>query len=253
MTKTFLIAAAVAALFTTSASAQRWDSDNDRGRNYRGDDYGRHDRDDDYGRRRRDNDDYGQHRRRDDDDYGRRRSDWPRDDYGSRNHGPVIIVNPSRPYPDRNRYPDRDSDHDGIPDRYDRTPYGERTTTNRYPDRLPDRDRDGIPDYRDRTDNRYPQRRPEQGPWNKPGSHPSDWPANDAPRQTNKDKGGTTTTGQDNTPEWYKRVQEEERQKNKGGGTDGNKSGDSGWKEGSGKKDPQCDGYGKGTPEHPCP
>jgi hypothetical protein len=88
-------------------------------------------------------------------DYGTRDDYRPHgrhddDDYGRR---------PQR-YPDRDRYPDRtrypDRDHDGIPDYRDRI-------DNRYPDRrprpdYPDRDGDGIPDYLDRTDNRYPDR-----------------------------------------------------------------------------------------------
>lgn len=44
-------------------------------------------------------------------------------------------------------YPRRDSDRDGIPDAYDRHPYG---TNDGYYRRERDRDHDGIPDSRDK-------------------------------------------------------------------------------------------------------
>jgi WXXGXW repeat (2 copies) len=60
----------------------------------------------------------------------------------------------------------RDSDRDGVPDYRDRTPYGQvyshgyrDTRHGRGYDRSYDRDRDGIPDYRDR----YPRDRDNDG------------------------------------------------------------------------------------------
>lgn len=60
------------------------------------------------------------------------------DGYGRRGYEPDGY------YGGSSTYPRRDSDRDGIPDAYDRHPYG----TYRY--REPDRDRDGVPDSRDR-------------------------------------------------------------------------------------------------------
>ena len=112
-----------------------------------------------------------------------------RDDYDRRSHRDLVIAGPisaycdlqcpGRLYPtDRDgiedhrdtydnppvdirhtaiRIVERDSDHDGTPDRCDRTPYGERANgidRDRYRPQHPyDRDsnHDGIPDRRDRT------------------------------------------------------------------------------------------------------
>ena len=237
MIKYLLISASLVTLTCVPANAQ-WNRD-DSGR---GDDYrrggniiiipggGR----DDYRPNRRGDDDYRPHRRGDDDYRPNRRGDD--DDYRPR---------PSR-YPDRDRY--RDSDHDGIPDYRDRSPYGDRTETrpNRYPDRLPDRDHDGVPDYRDRTDNRYPDRRPDTRPLPRPDRSPEqtkNYPDRDPPRPTNTDR-----------DDWKDKPQSAEKNQNKGGDDswkDKNKSG-SAKEDWDNKKDTTgCSGYGCGTMQNP--
>lgn len=160
-----------------------------------------------------------------DDSYNRHGGD--RDDYDrrpSRTHYPPIVIYPGRErYPDRDRY-QRDSDHDGIPDRYDRTPYGER-------ERYPDRDR--YPDTGRRpprdTGERYPDQERHPGNTRPLPRHPDD----------NKSSDGKP---------WPPEKTGDNRPPSSGQSTDGKP-----WPPEKGK-DPFCEGgYGKGTPEHPCP